>query len=77
MSMNIPKGLENYGVERLMSAITNMREVCDDAERQIHSHDTDLARARSILHTFTWGWANAQSDIEACLYHVERWTNQE
>ena len=72
--MEFPKGLENYGADRLRKAVQCMREACDQADREINSDGSDLGRAKAVLHTFIWAWANAQMNVEACLSHVERWS---
>jgi uncharacterized protein (DUF983 family) len=71
--MEVPKSLENHGTAKLYGAVLKMREACDQADRDIKHGATDLEKARAVLHTFVWAWANAQMDVEACLSHVERW----
>lgn len=71
---SMPESLKNHGTERLLKAVQTMRDACDDAEHQIVHGQNDLRKATEVLHVFVRAWANAQMDVEACLSHVERWS---
>lgn len=63
----------DYVDQRLMSVIALMRETCDDAERIIKdTHRSNINKAAQVMHTFSWGWANASTGIESALNQVER-----
>ena len=71
--MEMPDSIRDYGRDKLRQAVQLMRDACDTAERAINRTDhTELEAAISVLHTFTWMWANAASDVETCIANVDR-----
>jgi len=62
-----------YAQERLLRCIQRMREVCDEAERDVnHPTASILTKANRVHHIFAWGWANASVDIESAIADTER-----
>lgn len=62
-------------ITNLKRSIETMREACDEAERAINDaakNERTLGVAiPRMLHTMTWGFANASSHIESALDALE------
>ena len=54
----------------LNSAVSTMRDACEDAARAI-ARGNDQEAVRRVLHTFSWGWANASVSIENAMSALE------
>jgi hypothetical protein len=55
--------------ENLRAAINTMRDACDDAERM--SRNGDARAVRAVLHSLSWGMANASTSIECAMAALE------
>lgn len=54
---------------QLAAAIQTMRDACDDAERTAKLADSRAVRR--VMHSLTWGLANASSSIEGAMAAIE------
>lgn len=67
------ENVEDRVYKRLAMSINIMREACESANREINSYKTDpLYSCERVLHMLTWGFANANSDIETAIETIRR-----
>jgi len=64
---------EERVIERLKQSIETMRRFCDDAEREmLGDQRNSIERIERVLRAFSWGMANASTDICAALSTLSR-----
>lgn len=61
--------MENRISRNLAAAIETMRNACDDAERR--ANNADGRAVQGVLHSLSWGFANASSYIESAMSATE------
>lgn len=62
--------LEEQTKENLLTAINTMRRFCDEAERDVLRSGASIESVDRVIHSFSWGLANASSGILSALSKI-------
>lgn len=60
--------------DKLKAAIKIMLEACDEAERNLERYGENeiITKPGTVLHSLSWGFANASSQIEISINNASR-----
>lgn len=68
--------MSDYEIRAIKTCIQTMQDACDLAVKRLEHSQADnenaLEVASGVMNIFTWGWANASTNLETAIHAFNR-----